>query len=466
MGSGVPSYPGNFWPGLAPHLSCTVSSLPYVFKLTSRAMFVQLHALTSYPASLLNRDDTGFAKRLPFGGDVRTRVSSQCLKYHWRNFSGKHSLSELEGIDRSIRSRETFTRRIYQPLVDAGYPSSLVQGATLAVLDLVLTGDTPTKTDMKAAVSAVSDSEVSDLLDTNQVVVLGHPEVRYLRSVARDVLDDLEETFPALYENGADGRGTIEDPPSDKELSDAILGSDRLSSSTLRNNLSALERASGTSAALFGRMATSDVLARGESAVHVAHSFTTHPQEAETDYFSAVDELRRDDDTINGTGSAHINTQDLTSGLFYSYVSIDLPQLVSNLEGCPPSDWKSADHALASEVIQRFPHLMSTVSPGAKKGSTAPYSYAHFLLAEVGEEQPRTLANAFQSAVRTDGVLQRSYQSLEDHVQQLDFMYSAPERKVAAMDAPDSLLQTLGTDDPVSVEDLSAWLPTATSLSQ
>ena len=41
--------------------------------------FLQIHFLTSYAATLLNRDDAGFAKRIPFGGVVRTRISSQCL---------------------------------------------------------------------------------------------------------------------------------------------------------------------------------------------------------------------------------------------------------------------------------------------------------------------------------------------------------------------------------------------------
>ena len=47
--------------------------------------FLQIHTLHSYPAALLNRDDSGLAKRMPFGGAVRTRISSQCLKRHWRD---------------------------------------------------------------------------------------------------------------------------------------------------------------------------------------------------------------------------------------------------------------------------------------------------------------------------------------------------------------------------------------------
>ena len=37
--------------------------------------FLQFHTLHSYPAALLNRDASGLAKKLTFGGHVRTRVS-------------------------------------------------------------------------------------------------------------------------------------------------------------------------------------------------------------------------------------------------------------------------------------------------------------------------------------------------------------------------------------------------------
>ena len=69
--------------------------------------FLQIHTLTSYPAALLNRDDAGFAKRIPFGGSTRTRISSQCLKRHWRTFKGEYSLESLERTQMSIRSRKT-----------------------------------------------------------------------------------------------------------------------------------------------------------------------------------------------------------------------------------------------------------------------------------------------------------------------------------------------------------------------
>ena len=46
--------------------------------------FLQLHLLTAYGPSNLNRDDTGRPKSVVFGGVPRLRVSSQSLKRAWR----------------------------------------------------------------------------------------------------------------------------------------------------------------------------------------------------------------------------------------------------------------------------------------------------------------------------------------------------------------------------------------------
>jgi CRISPR system Cascade subunit CasC len=46
--------------------------------------YIQLHILTSYPPSNLNRDDTGRPKTAVVGDSVRLRISSQSLKRAWR----------------------------------------------------------------------------------------------------------------------------------------------------------------------------------------------------------------------------------------------------------------------------------------------------------------------------------------------------------------------------------------------
>ena len=48
------------------------------------SQFIQLHTLTSYAPSNLNRDDLGRPKTAKMGGFERLRVSSQSQKRHWR----------------------------------------------------------------------------------------------------------------------------------------------------------------------------------------------------------------------------------------------------------------------------------------------------------------------------------------------------------------------------------------------
>ena len=68
--------------------------------------FLQIHSLHGYSAALLNRDDSGLAKRITYGGRVRTRVSSQCLKRHWRMADDVHALQRIDGVTTAVRSHE------------------------------------------------------------------------------------------------------------------------------------------------------------------------------------------------------------------------------------------------------------------------------------------------------------------------------------------------------------------------
>lgn len=387
--------------------------------------FLQLHFLTSYPASLLNRDDAGFAKRIPFGGAVRTRVSSQCQKRHWRTHRGVHSLDDID-VAPSIRSRLTFERYVFKPLVEEdGFDEDVATKATEALMDLVLG---------KSASRRASEQDEASELRSAQITVLGHPEVNYLRKLGREICEE------------ADGQKGVAKAVKERFDREA------------KKNLEALDHAAGLDAALFGRMVTSDVLARGDAAVHVAHAFTVHEEATESDYFSAVDDLL---DTEEGEelGSGHINTAELTSGLFYGYVVADVPLLVSNLEGCDAEDWLDADRELAGEVVEHLVHLVATVSPGAKLGSTAPYAYAHLVLAEAGDTQPRTLANAFLKPVSSrPDLVANAYQALNDHLMELDQMYGTETRRKASGLGPvDRLKGGLQSTEPVPLPTLAGW---------
>jgi CRISPR system Cascade subunit CasC len=418
---------------------------------TIEPRFLQIHTLTAYPASLLNRDDVGLAKRMPFGGASRVRVSSQCLKRHWRTVEDEWSLSAIR--DLSVRSRITFEERIAQPLIADGCDPAATR-AVLAHLEAVLLGESDKAKAAKAKAGgkkgkaakaeeggdvAVADVEAddADLLRTKQVIILGPAEIAYLKQVTREIL--------AGVTSAADAEAAVA----------AWCGP---KNADARTNFKALYKASagaaGLDAALFGRMVTSDILARGDAAVHVAHAFTVHAEEAENDYFSAVDDLLAE---AGEHGSGHIGEAELTSGLFYGYVVVDVPLLVANLTGCRAADWKSADRADAARVVEHLIHLIATVSPGAKKGSTAPYAAAELVLVEAGRRQPRSLANAFLQPVgkRADGgMLNAAVRALGGKLAAFDRMYGAREaRRLAAMTDAGAVLVTPAG----SLDDLAAW---------
>ena len=200
------------------------------------------------------------------------------------------------------------------------------------------------------------------------------------------------------------------------------------------------ELSGGLVGALFGRMVTSDPGANIDAAIHVAHAFTVHEEETESDYFSVVDDLRRKDEDA---GAAYIGDAELTAGLFYGYVVVYVPGLESNLVG--------ADSEMAAKVVEHLLHLIATVSPGAKLGSTAPYCHADLMLVEAGSSQPRSLANAFRKPTRAQ--VKDATQALANHLGKVDAAYGTREVR--------RFLSVEGCEIPaaerLNMDDLAAW---------
>lgn len=359
--------------------------------------FLQIHTLHNYPAALLNRDDAGLAKRLPYGDKVRTRISSQCLKRHWRVADDAFALDQLD-VPMAVRSRET-PRLIRDKLMSAGVAEPLAQ---LAVEGLRAAG----------LVDKAKDLKGKDALETGQAVLMGYAEIEYLVQRCSALASEHSE---------------------EKALKAAIAGFLKEE----KKNIEALRLGSGLESALFGRMVTSDVLASRDAAIYVAHAFTVHEAQVENDYFTVVDDLLQ---AAGETGSAGIFDTELASGLYYGYVVVDVPQLVANLEGVAIRDWDKAtpeQRALAGRVVQHLLHLVATVSPGAKRGSTAPFAWAKFMLVEAGDWQPRSLAGAFQNALPTGqpALREAAVQRLNDEIAQMDAAYGAPlARRYLAVD--------------------------------
>lgn len=348
--------------------------------------FIQIHWLTSYPAALLNRDDAGLAKRMPFGGVTRARISSQCLKRHWRMADDVHALNALD-VPMAVRSKHIVERRIFEG-IDLEANKAVVK---------VFTGQ------------LYSDKDGAK----KQALLFGEPEIAYLREKALACLK-------------------AEDPA---KAAETFFKEERA-------NMRALKHGAGLEAALFGRMMTSDPDSNTDAAIHVAHALSVHRIERDLDYVTAVDDLSRDDET----GAAGLFDIELTSALYYGYVVVDVGKLANNL---------AQDRLLAGKVVDHLIHLIAEVTPGAKKGSTAPYSRAELLLVEAGDRQPRTLANAFRTAVRLESnhVFEDAAQAMAAHLARLDEAYATgEERRVLNLSEV-----ALPGSTPASLSDIGAW---------
>lgn len=390
--------------------------------MSSEPRFIQIHTLHSYPAALLNRDDAGLAKRLQYGGFSRTRVSSQCLKRHWRTAESVDAWSGMDGFIPSIRSRELVSKLVIEPILEEHSVDEKVAKALADEFQIGVYGKNATDPKKR------------------QPLLLGAPEIDYLKASAVELLQQNSEDAKALtaaikeyFKENKKNLGALKD-------NTALPG--------------------GLAAALFGRMVTSDPAANIDAAIHVAHAFTVHTEESESDYFSVVDDLRDEDDDA---GAAHIGDTELTAGLFYGYAVVDVPALVSNTQGVAAELWsdKDTDRMLAAEIVRRLIHLIATVTPGAKLGSTAPYSWAPLVFIEVGERQPRSFAEAFRKPCQAQ--LEATLTRLTESVEKFDDCYGAGEARrfsciETALEIPDA--------ERLSLDKLAAWVAEAINKGQ
>ena len=366
--------------------------------------FLQIHTLTSYAAALLNRDDSGLAKRLPYGGALRTRISSQCLKRHWRMADDPHALHAIDGAAAAFRSRELVTRKVF--------------------------GELGTSKDVAEAIEPAFQKAVYGDKGTTkqgrQTLLFGEREIEWLRGEARRIADEAKG-----------------DPATAKAAAEEWA-----KPAAFKANIKAMRDGAtlpgGLTAALFGRMVTSDTAANITAPVHVAHAFTVHGEESESDYFTAVDDLSADE-----PGADTIQETELTSGFYYGYVVVDLPGLRRNLG--------PAAGELAGPVLHNLVHLIAEVSPGAKLGSTAPYGRASFMLLEAGDRQPRSLAEAFREPVEPTAAAAET--ALASHLSALDCAYATGEdRRVLSLRN-----EALDGAKPGTLKELADWaaaLPT------
>ncbi|MEQ9769093.1 type I-E CRISPR-associated protein Cas7/Cse4/CasC [Pectobacterium versatile] len=237
--------------------------------------FIQLHFLTAYPSSNLNRDDAGRPKTAIVGGVERLRVSSQSLKRAWRTSEVFESAMDGHIGTRSRR----IGRDIYTALIAGGMSEKLADEAAKSIAKQF-----GKQKDAKGS---------TDPLEQYDIEQLAHFSVQ-----ERALIDQLVACLIAESRK-----------PNNEELK--LLRKD----------------AASVDIALFGRMLAAEPEFNVEAACQVAHALGVSAVTIEDDFFTAVDDLN----TAADSGSAHMGEQSFASALFYHYVCINRDLLLENL---------------------------------------------------------------------------------------------------------------------------------------
>lgn len=296
--------------------------------------FVQLHILTSYPPSNLNRDDTGRPKTAVVGDCTRLRISSQSLKRAWR--TSDIFESALKGHI-GMRTKEKGIG-IYQALLKQGVSEKNAREWA----KMIASQFGKLKSDKK--------TENNEDLHVEQLVHFSPEEEQAIA----DLVNQLVATATA---------------PTEEDLK------------LLRKQHTAVD------IAMFGRMLASSPAFNTEAAIQVAHAITVHKAAVEDDYFIAVDDLNTGEED---RGAAHIGELGFGAGVFYLYICINRELLQENL-GNDAELTQKALNAFAQAVAKVSPtgkqnSFASHAYAGfvlAEKGHQQPRSLAQAFLKPV-----------------------------------------------------------------------------------
>lgn len=329
--------------------------------------FLQIHMLTSYPPANLNRDDLGRPKTAVIGGTTRLRVSSQSLKRAWRTSSVfQENLGKIEVNGQSGVRTKRFGKEIYDRLIEGGVKEK----------------DAITWTRQIAENFGKLASDKSEF-----------PKNLYIEQLAFISPEEQKSIFD-LVDTLIKGK---------KEPTEAQL-------KLLR------EQNSAADVALFGRMLASDPLYNIEAAAQVAHAFSVQKVTVEDDFFTAVDDLNQGEEDM---GAGHMGDVEFASGIFYTYINIDRELLLENLNGAG-----AGSEELMKKTIAAFVESAATVAPTGKQNTFGSRAYSHYIMAELGDQQPRSLSLAFVNHIKGD-MLQNAVKSLEETRDKMEKAYGA-----------------------------------------
>jgi len=347
---------------------------------------LEIHILQNFAPSNLNRDDTGSPKDAFFGGVRRGRISSQSLKRAKRIYFKEQDLLPAENL--AIRTKR-LTSELVRLLELNGHPNNLA----VKVVNLALGG-------LKIKV----DEEKGK---TEYLIYFGNQEIAALAELVHTNWDKLAVALEK------EDSGKKKDKKAAKDAVDGEI---------IKALEKVLDGGKAVDLALFGRMLADLPEKNQYAACQVAHAISTHKIDRSEDFYTAVDDLKPDDNA----GADMLGTVEFNSACYYRYAVIDLEKLRHNLGG---SDHLQGDSELALKGVEAFLRASIYALPTGKQNSFAAHQLPSFIGFTVREQaSPRSLANAFEKPIKPkeEGLTAPSIKALETEWERLERVYGQP----------------------------------------
>ena len=197
--------------------------------------------------------------------------------------------------------------------------------------------------------------------------------------------------------------------------------------------------------ALFGRMVADNTDLNIDAACQVAHAISTHAAENEYDFFTAVDDDKsRSEEEDAGAGM--MGTVEFSSATMYRYATVNIDMLRHNL----------GDGQAALRALEVFIRGFCLSMPTGKQNTFANRTVPEAVVVAVREDQPVSLAGAFEEAVPTQGAhgyVARSVEALARHAATIEDNYGLePLRSLVVALTDSDAVTSLG--ERVSFKDL------------
>ena len=291
--------------------------------MSKEKLFLDIHVIQTLPPSNINRDDTGSPKTAVYGGVRRARVSSQSWKKAMRDYFKENGNLSNVGV-RSLDVVSFLAEKIRELKPELSMEDAVSKSV---------------KTFNAAGISTTKDNRVKALF------FLGKEQADNLAKEA--IKDNL-----------------------DKKALQEILNS----------NIA-------IDIALFGRMVADDASLNEDASAQIAHAISTHGVQSEFDFYTALDDLSKEDQS----GAGMLGTIEYNSSTLYRYGNVALHEFYRQL---------NENKGQTIEAIKLFVEAFLNSLPTGKMNSFANQTVPASVVVSLRKDRPVSFVSAFETAVK------------------------------------------------------------------